>query len=301
MTLEQIGRQLAEIAPTVTTDVPGLGVRVHVAVRPAPPAPVIFEPMLYLVFQGSKRLLLNTGEIVYGPGDVVTTAVHIPALAEVLVASAETPYRALEIPFDQHMVAALIAELGSLPAASAEVVSVHPLPEPVLDPVLRLLQLAHDPTGAKILAQGVKREIWYRILTGPNGGAFIELTRTNSVLGRVHEVTRWMRQHLDEPLDAGRVAALANMSVTSLYRLFKAATGDSPGSYHKQLRLTEGRRRVAERSDTIQRIAASVGYASPAQFTRDYRRAFGTAPTADFPSARAEGHSPSVPRVSSPA
>lgn len=286
VSLERIGRLLAAIAPTDTTDVPELGVRVHVALHPSPPAPVIFEPMLYLVFQGSKRLLLHGGEISYGPGDVVTTAVHTPALAQVVTASADQPYRALEIPFDQQLVTALIAELGTLPSTPAEVVAVHPLPEAVLDPVLRLLQLAHDPTAARILADGAKREIWYRVITGANGGAFIDLTRTTSTLARVHEVTTWMHQHLDEPLDTGRVAALANMSVTSLYRLFKAATGASPGSYHKQLRLMEARRRVAERTDTIQRIASSVGYASASQFTRDYRRNFGTAPTTDFPSPR---------------
>jgi AraC-like DNA-binding protein len=285
VSLEQISRRLAEIAPAVTTDVPGLGVRVHVALHPAPPAPVIFEPMLYLVFQGSKRLLVNGagGEISYGPGDLVTAAVHTPVLAEVVVASEELPYRALEIPFDQQVVTAVIAELGSLPPSSAETFSVHPLPGPVLDPVFRLLNLAGDPTGAKILAPGVVREIWYRVITGPNGSAFVDLTRTSSTLGRLHEVTTWMSRHLNEPLDAGHAAALANMSVTSLYRLFKAATGASPGSYHKRLRLMEARRRVAERADTIQRIAFSVGYASASQFTRDYRRVFGTAPTADFP------------------
>jgi AraC-like DNA-binding protein len=247
--LEQVGRQLAVIAPTATTEVAELGVRVQVALTPAPPVPVIFEPMLYLVFQGSKRLILRNGEIVYGPGELVTSAAHIPVLAEVLVASVEMPYRALEIPFDPQLVAALIAELGSLPSTSPEAVSVHSLPEAVLDPVRRLLDLAGDPAGAKILAHGLRREIWYRILTGPVGSAFIELARTNSVLGRVHAVTTWMRRHLDEPLDVSRVAEQANMSVTSLYRLFRAATGASPGSYHKQLRLMEGRRRVAERSD----------------------------------------------------
>ncbi|WP_157017586.1 AraC family transcriptional regulator [Cryptosporangium arvum] len=282
MGLDEISRRLGDIAPTATTDVPALGVRVHVATDVAPPAPVIFEPMLYLVFQGAKRILLSDREISYGPGELVTTAAHIPALAEVVAASDRFPYRALEIPFDQQLVTALIAELGELPSSPAESVAVNPLPRSVLDPVSRLLELAHDPDAARVLAAGVKREIWYRILTGPNGGAFVELTRTHSALGLVHELTQWMHEHLHEPLDVGRAATHANMSVTSLYRLFKAATGTSPGSYHKRLRLMEARRRVVERSDTVGRIAAAVGYASPSQFTRDYRRAFGTSPTADF-------------------
>ena len=285
--LDDIGRRLADMAPTATTDVPGLGVRVHVALNPAPPIPVIFEPMLYLVFQGTKRLLGPGGELTYGPGDLVTTAVHTPALTEVLVASADKPYRALEIPFDPQLVTALIADMHTTPApATVETIAVHPLPETVLDPVHRLLQLADEPDAAEVLAHGVKREVWYRVLTGPDGGAFHDLSRTNSLLHRAHAVTTWMHQNLDEPFDAGRVAALANMSVTSLYRLFKSATGASPGSYHKQLRLMEGRRRVVQGADTIQQIAASVGFASPSQFTRDYRRAFGTAPKADFPAAR---------------
>ncbi|MFD5827393.1 AraC family transcriptional regulator N-terminal domain-containing protein [Lentzea sp. NPDC060358] len=283
--LEDIGGQLAALAPRDTTDVPGLGVRIHVALSPVPPFPVIAEPMLYLVFQGVKSLLRPSGNLSYGPGDLVTTAVHTSALAEVVVASEDEPYRALEIPFDRHLVTGLIAEMGTVPPASAEAVSVHPLPDRVLDPVHRLLALAHDPDAAGILAHGVKREIWYRVLCGPSGGAFVELARSNSALDRIHQVTTWMRQNLDAPLDTRRAAELANMSATSLYRLFKSTTGTTPGSYHKHLRLMEGRRRVAEGVDTIQRISASVGFASPSQFTRDYRRFFGTAPTAGFPEA----------------
>ncbi|WP_079166037.1 helix-turn-helix domain-containing protein [Streptomyces sp. NRRL S-31] len=47
------------------------------------------------------------------------------------------------------------------------------------------------------------------------------------------------------------------------------------------LRLHEARRLVALRSRSMASISEAVGYASPAQFSRDYKRAFGSAPIHD--------------------
>jgi len=65
------------------------------------------------------------------------------------------------------------------------------------------------------------------------------------------------------------------MSVPSYHVHFKGLTGSSPMQYVKALRLHEARLMIARQSTTIADIAASVGYASPAQFSRDFKRHFG--------------------------
>ncbi len=65
------------------------------------------------------------------------------------------------------------------------------------------------------------------------------------------------------------------MSVPSYHVHFKDLTGSSPMQYVKALRLHEARLMIARQSGTIADVAASVGYVSPAQFSRDFKRHFG--------------------------
>ena len=91
------------------------------------------------------------------------------------------------------------------------------------------------------------------------------------------------------------VAELAHhlaMSPTSFHQHFKAVTTMSPLQYQKVLRLNEARRLML-----FQRLDASdaclrVGYLSASQFTREYGRFFGSAPTRDVARLREEGFAP---------
>jgi len=79
------------------------------------------------------------------------------------------------------------------------------------------------------------------------------------------------------------------MGATSFHQRFKAVTSTSPLQYQKVLRLHEARRLML-----LQRINASdacrrVGYLSSSQFSREYARFFGSAPTKDIARLRAVG------------
>ncbi len=62
--------------------------------------------------------------------------------------------------------------------------------------------------------------------------------------------------------------------------MFRRATGTTPLQYLKLLRLTQARVQLATGEDTMTTVALSVGYASSAQFSREFRRAFGRPPSA---------------------
>ncbi|MEE1943008.1 AraC family transcriptional regulator [Streptomyces sp. TRM 70361] len=257
------------------------GIRLYLSRSPGTPVPIVFEPMLYLVFQGRKHIILDDRVIDYGNGDLVIAYMDLPALTHVTEADETKPYLAVELPLDLAMLVDLATNTQLLPGTEAQAVSVRPLPEAVLDPMLRLLQLLDSPMDAKILAGGLKREITYRVLTSPHGNSLLQLINVDGVLQRIRRSTEWMRHHIDTPVGIGTLANLAEMSVTSFHRHFKAATGTTPAEYHKRLRLHEARRLLAGESESISRIAMAVGYASPSQFSRDYKRTFGTPPAAD--------------------
>jgi transcriptional regulator GlxA family with amidase domain len=71
------------------------------------------------------------------------------------------------------------------------------------------------------------------------------------------------------------------MSVSSLHHHFKAVTAMSPLQYQKQLRLQQARELVLTADIDVTRVAHTVGYESPSQFSREYSRFFGMPPLRD--------------------
>ena len=78
------------------------------------------------------------------------------------------------------------------------------------------------------------------------------------------------------------LANLSGMSLSGFHSYFKKITSLSPLQYQKSLRLMEARRLIAEEGRAIIEAAYQVGYESPSQFSREYKRYFGHAPKEDI-------------------
>lgn len=92
-----------------------------------------------------------------------------------------------------------------------------------------------------------------------------------------------MRAHFAQPVTVEEMAASASMSTSSFHQHFKTVTSMSPLQYQKVLRLHEARRLMLFQHMEVSEAALRVGYLSPSQFTREYGRFFGRAPTKDIP------------------
>jgi AraC-like DNA-binding protein len=77
------------------------------------------------------------------------------------------------------------------------------------------------------------------------------------------------------------------MSPSTLHEHFKSVTSMSPLQYQKQLRLQEARRLILLQSIDAAVAGHSVGYESPSQFSREYKRMFGAPPARDIAKLRA--------------
>ena len=74
------------------------------------------------------------------------------------------------------------------------------------------------------------------------------------------------------------IAEHCGISQQSLRRRFRAQTGQTPMRYFRRLRLERARQLLAQADMRISEAALACGFASPAQFSRAYRAAFGHAP-----------------------
>lgn len=149
----------------------------------------------------------------------------------------------------------------------------------ITDVLQRLLQALHHPQELAILGPALLRELHYRVLVGPQGDALTAALRGNDTTARIVHSLLLIRERYNARLSVPELAAVAGMSVPSYHADFKSLTGTTPIQYIKALRLHEARLMVARRQGSMTMIASEVGYASPAQFSRDFKRHFHRSPT----------------------
>jgi len=180
-----------------------------------------------------------------------------------------------------------LAELlldGDAPADDADDtgLQVAPVTAPLLDAAQRLLELLDHPRDMKTLAPLVQREILYRVLTGPLGARLRALARGDGTARRLNRVIEQLTRRFAEPLSIDELAELAHMSPSTLHLRFKQLTALSPLQFQKQLRLQQARRLMLGDGLDAASAAHRVGYESPSQFSREYRRLFGAPPREDI-------------------
>ncbi len=259
----------------------------------SPPCPHLVGPVFSLIAQGRKRMTLGARDIHYGVGEAMVVSVDLPLDAQVVQASEAEPFLGFGLTLRPTPIAELLLAQSAVAPDSPDRFAVHPVAETVLAPIIRLLQLLDSPGDIQVLAPGIEREILWRLLHGPHGWLIRQIGLSDSHVARVGRATQWLRDHLADTVKVEAVAEIAGMSATSFHRHFRAVTGLTPIQYQKHLRLQAARTRLmAERAD-IAELSYAVGYNSPSQFSRDYRRLFGKSPAqdgADFRSRSKPGY-----------
>ncbi|WP_266019700.1 helix-turn-helix domain-containing protein [Brucella intermedia] len=95
---------------------------------------------------------------------------------------------------------------------------------------------------------------------------------------RIDRVLVHIHKHYHAPLRMEELAEIAFLSVSGLHRLFQRRTQMSVSEYVIALRIGESCSRLSGTNQPIQHIAAEVGYASLANFNRQFRRLRGMSP-----------------------
>lgn len=146
---------------------------------------------------------------------------------------------------------------------------------------LRLAGLLDSPQDIAVLAPLIQKELLYRLLTGELGSRLRQTVAQGSHSHQIVRALGWLRANLDQPISIDQLAQLTNMSKSSLHHHFRTLTAMTPLQYQKQLRLQEARRLMLLGNHDAASAAHQVGYESPSQFSREYRRTFGASPGRD--------------------
>lgn len=240
----------------------------------------IYRPILCLVVQGAKELILGERRVVMRAGQSMIVSHDLPVTTQILEASPSRPYLAIVIELDMALVRSLYDEVSDAlpPTRPAHSVDVGAADEGLVSAMRRLLALHGNPLNAKVLEPLIRREIHFRLLMADHGGMLRELLRIDSHAGRIAKAIRHIQERFREPLAVADLASLAAMSISTFHEHFKAVTGNTPLQYQKDIRLIEAQRLLNTTDRSVSSVAFDVGYESPTQFSREYARKFGLSP-----------------------
>lgn len=251
--------------------------------RPTLPIPSVYEASLCLIAQGAKRVSIGDRSLDYDASRYLVVSLDLPLTGHIIAARPDEPYLCCKIDLDIAALADLVIAQEAPPPAEppSSVLAVYPSDPDLVDATCRLVRLLEQPQSIPMLAPLIEREILYRLLTGPHQSTMRQLAAADSHLSQVSRAVALIRSGFKGQLRIRDVAATAGMSESSLYQHFKAVTRMSPLEYQKQLRLQEARRLMLAEGASAGAAGFAVGYDSPSQFSREYRRLFGAPPRQD--------------------
>ncbi|GHJ38063.1 AraC family transcriptional regulator [Streptomyces sp. TS71-3] len=283
----------AHARPDLTTPVEGLLLS---RVETSEPDHSLTDPLLVVMAQGAKHLMLGAQAYEYRAGQCLVVTTGLPVTGNFVGAAPEHPALGLGLVLRPAAIAPLLLQAppdraagASRPATGLPAIATGQAEPDLLDAVTRLVRLLDHPADAPVLAPMIEREILWRLLTGPYGGMVRQIGLADSNLTHVSRAIGWIRENYAEPVRIEDLASLAAMSTSAFHRHFRAVTTLSPLQFVKQIRLQEARSLLVARADDVAGVGHLVGYDNPSQFTREYRRLFGAPPGRDAARLRAAG------------
>jgi AraC-like DNA-binding protein len=291
-------RRLIEVhaRPDFTTPIDGL--LVSMVAGSATPDYSLTEPLLVVMAQGGKRLLLGDQVHDYRTGQYLVVTANLPVSGHYLGGD-DKPSLAMGLVLRPAALAALMLQTRSAPwtraAAGISAMATGQADPDLLDAVARLLRLLDRRADRAVLAPLAEQEILWRLLTGPHGDMVRQIGLADSDLAHLNRAIGWIRDNFAEQARIEDLARMCGMSTSAFHRHFRAVTAMSPLQFQKRIRLQQARSLLVAQPGDIAAVGHRVGYDSPSQFTREYRRLFGASPGQDAQRLRtAEGALESV-------
>lgn len=283
MTKDEIKRIIAARATSEGLTETGIeGVQLFRATQAIPCVPAVYEPCVVAIVSGTKEAVLDGHRYVYDEAHYLCCPMSMPVKAGTPDASPDNPLYGVTISLDHRVMAALALDMetagGVWPRADTQRkehgIRLAQWDHGFTEALVRLLQLGDDQTDLAVLAEARLRELFYAILKG-DAGAF-----ARQAFGAENAIARaitYLSSHLNAPVSIDEMARRAGMSRAVFHRKFKEATTMAPIQFVKSMRLNNAAMKLAG-GMTVNEAALDVGYVSPSQFSREFKRAYGASP-----------------------
>ena len=246
--------------------------------------PLLYTPGICIVASGYKLGHLGGKTFRYDAGNYLVTPISMPFECETFPNGNE-PLLGMYIDIDLAQLNDLISQVDLHAGMQSHSVSdlqlaIGPsaMDDEMKDATIRLLKAHRSEQEVRILGPAYLREIHYRALCGSQAPVLLSAARGNGTMAQVMNVISLMERSYQDKFDIKQLAVSAHMSTSAFHKAFKDITADSPLQYLKKIRLTKARDLIVQRKMRANLAASEVGYESPSQFSREFKRYFGESP-----------------------
>jgi AraC-like DNA-binding protein len=263
---------------------------------PSARKPVLYQPSIVFVLQGRKKGYIGDKVCIYDADNYFVSAIPMQFECETL-GTKENPLISISVKIELLVLREMVAQVDirtkrekSIEACYAT--SLTPDLIDCLDRLMRILAPASEGVqqaiiDAKMLGPYLLREIYYRVLQGPHGGTLYALATRHNHLSDMNGVIDLIHERFADDLSVEDLAKSLNMSSTMFHQHFKELTATSPIQYVKTLRLHKAKIFMVQDGLNASQAAEKVGYNSLSQFSREFKRMFGTSPSEEVARTRA--------------
>jgi len=246
-------------------------------------------PSLCIAAQGAKTIIVGKETYEYDSSRMMVFSVALPIASRISRASHSEPYFSFRLDLDPRKIADLVLKVypnGLPPVQERRAFYVAPIDPSIIGAAIRLMECLSHPGDCELLAPLIIDEILIRLLRSPIGIRVAQMGFAESSVQRVARAISWLRENYSQPMKVEDLADLVHMSVSSFHEHFRSVTSMSPLQFQKSLRLQEARRLMLSSMMDASLASQRVGYLSASQFSREYSRFFGEAPSRDVARVR---------------
>lgn len=256
--------------------------------QPMERTPILYEPAILMMGQGVKIAYIGDEVYKYHPGKYLILLLPMPLEVTVPDVSPECP--ALMVGFRLNLIRLASVSLR-LDAVDNKPIHQSQNDDPsgiytssmdtcLLDAAIRMLRTLSDPVEAAMLGEAILDEIYYRILREDRSGALQTVLQRQVQIQQIARAVDYIHQCMNQTISVEALAEMVNMSATTFHRHFKEVMHLPPLQYAKSIKLHRAQALIRE-GKRASEAGYMVGYNSPAQFSREYKRQFGYAPSAE--------------------
>ncbi|HBI3711711.1 TPA: AraC family transcriptional regulator [Vibrio parahaemolyticus] len=245
--------------------------------------PFVYQSGIIVLGQGHKNIHIGQTPVQYGPDDYLVVGVPMPLECEAFATNNE-PLLGISIDISPTLLHKLVKKLEAQKFSNicedstrCGLKSVR-MNDAMLDVCKRLMKALCNDLDVAILGESLLEEIVYRTLVSKEGHVLFELAHQEGSYARVAKALNRVHAEYHEQLNVQTLAEEANMSISAFHQAFRSVTLESPLQYIKKVRLNKARDLIQLEGKRVNDAARLVGYSSPSQFSREYKRHFNETP-----------------------
>ena len=245
----------------------------------------VYDPAILIVAQGKKVARVDNRSFELEVGRFVSIFLPIAWEVEVVEASDEEPLIMMGIKMDLGRIANILMRMDRVATRPPADSSATPsgvyselMGDDILDTLIRLLHTAENRLETEVLGDAMLDELYFRLICNDSSGAMRRLLHHRGEIPQISRAITHIHENLDEVVSVNRLAEIVNMSPSGFRKTFREVMHMPPLQYAKSIKLDRAQRFIRQGLNASE-AGYRVGYNSPAQFSREYKRHFGHTPS----------------------